>query len=51
MRTRRFVRLAEKAGFSAKASSSLSTRVAKKRTASLIIHSLWEVVAILPMGT
>jgi hypothetical protein len=40
MRTSRFVKLAEKAGFSTKASSSLSMRVAKKRTDSLMIHSL-----------
>lgn len=51
MRINRFVKLAEKASFSTKASSSLSIRVAKKVTASLMIHSLYEVVAILAMGT
>jgi len=44
------VRLAEKLLFSTNASSSLSIRVAKKRTASLTIHSLKELVAILATG-
>jgi hypothetical protein len=40
MRTRRLVRLAEKVGFSTKASSSVSTSVAKSETVCLMIHSL-----------
>lgn len=51
IRTRRFVKLAENASLSTKASSSLSMRVAKNRTASLIIHSLYDDVAILAIGT
>lgn len=51
IRTKRLVKLAEKALFSTKASSSLSMSVAKKETASLMIHSLYDVVAILAIGT